>query len=112
MAAEHFFDYAFRLFEHRLLNEKVPGKVKLGGSEFRHAAFDLETCKWKIPVNRATEWRTQGWGIWSVDHPLHRVWLEFDRSCKAAGLEPRWEYAYNGDETWYELTVTAAGGAN
>jgi hypothetical protein len=108
LAARHFFDYAFRLFEHRLLNEKVPGKVKLGGVEFRHASFELETSKWNIPANCSAEWRTEGRGIWSTDHPLYTVWVDFERNCKAAGLEPQWAYTYNGDDSWYELTVTAA----
>jgi len=108
MAAEHFFDYAFRLFEHRLLNEKVPGQVRLGGMDYRHAASELETSKWSIPSNRAEAWRTEGNGIWTADHPLYAVWSDFDRRCKAAGLEPQWSYAYNGDSSWYELTVTAA----
>lgn len=110
LAARQFFEYAFQLFEHRLMNGKAPGSVSLGGSDFRSTASKLDAFSWVIPAQRSRLWRTEGKGIWSTGHPLYPVWVEFDERCKAAGLEPQWSYAHDGCgmESWYELTVTAA----
>ncbi len=110
MAVEHFFDYAFRLFEHRLLNGKVPGYVALGGKTFRLVASLLNTYRWDIPIQYSRQWREKGKGIWSPDHPCYELWVAFDERCKAAGLEPQWTSAHDGVgiESWYELTVSAA----
>jgi hypothetical protein len=108
LSSRHFFDYAFQVFEHRLLNGILPGVISLGGKTFRTAATALDTYKWAIPANDPGAWRTAGKGVWSLEHPLHAVWAEFDARCAAAGLAPVWTHAYNGDESWYDLTVVAA----
>lgn len=108
--ARQFLDYAFKMFEHRLLNGKVPGTIELGGRTFRDVAALLNTSQWNIPGSTTGRWRTEGKGIWSPGNPLYPIWEEFDAACKAAGLEPQWTYAHDGMgmEFWYELTVTAA----
>lgn len=108
LESRHFFNYAFQVFEHRLLNGMLPGTISLGGKTFRAAADALDTYKWAIPANEPGAWRAAGKGIWSVDHQQHAVWEEFDARCSAAGLAPLWMYVYNGDESWYDLTVVAA----
>jgi hypothetical protein len=109
LSSRHFFDYAFQLFELRLRHGSLPGVVALGGKAFNEAASALDTYKWSIRVDDTSAWRTTGKGVWLPEHPLHEVWQEFDERCKAAGLEPMWTYAYNGDVSWYDLTVVAAG---
>jgi hypothetical protein len=106
--AQHFFDHAYHIFAHRLMNEQLPGKMKLGGPTFREAATALGTSSWHIPVGVGCHGHAGGRGVWSAGHPLFHVWNEFLERCKAAGLEPEWSSSYNGNESWYELTVTAA----
>lgn len=108
LSARHFFDYAFQLFELRLRHGNLPGVISLGGKTFNAAANALDTYKWSILTRQASVWRTEGKGVWTPDHALHQVWQEFDERCKAAGLAPMWTYAYNGDVSWYDLTVVAA----
>ncbi|WP_157657777.1 hypothetical protein [Burkholderia ubonensis] len=110
LRTRHFFEYAFQLFEHRLLNHKAPGTIALGGRTFRDVASLLNTCQWSIPSLVSRKWRTEGKGIWTPSHALYAIWEEFEERCKAAGLEPQWTYAHDGVgmEAWYELTVTAA----
>ncbi|KVP96704.1 hypothetical protein WJ97_12545 [Burkholderia ubonensis] len=109
LSTRHFFDYAFQVFEHRLLHGKVPGMIALGGKTFRDVASMLNTYQWNIPPQKSRLWRTEGKGIWTPGHPLYTVWEEFDARCKAAGLEPQWVSCDDGGarESWYELTVTA-----
>lgn len=104
-----FFDYAFRIFEHRLLNGKAAGVVALGGKTFREAAFVLRTYQWSIPPQSNRRWRSEGIGIWTPTNALYPLWEEFEARCKAAGLAPHWSYAYDGGnvESWFELSVTA-----
>lgn len=109
LETRHFFNYAFQLFEHRLRHGNLPGVLSLGGKTFRPAAAALDTYKWAIPANATRLWRTAGKGVWATEHPLHAEWAEFEARCAAVGLEPQWTYAYNGDESWYDLTVVAAG---
>lgn len=110
LMAKFFFDYAFRVFEHRLLNGKLPGAVALGGKTFREAADLLNSHRRNIPPQKSRLWRTEGKGIWSKNHPLYSVWEEFEARCSASGLVPQWVYAHDGVgcESWFELSVSAA----
>ena len=109
LVVRHFFDYAFRLFEFRLLNGRVPGSVSLGGKTFRDAAGLLDTFKWSVPPTKSRLWREEGKGVWTDGHPCHHLWVEFDERCKAAGLAPQWTSMHDGMgmDSWYELTVSA-----
>ena len=108
LSSRHFFDYAFQVFEHRLRNGNLPGVISLGGKTFRNAANALDTYKWAIPAGAPANWRAAGTGVWSTKHPLHALWADFDARCAAAGLAPQWDYKFNGDESWFDLTVVAA----
>lgn len=107
MVVEFFFDYAFRLFEFRLLNGVLPGVVDLGKTmPFREAASVLESYKWEI--GQSSDWRSNGVGVWAPGHPFHNEWRAFERRCSAAGVSPEWTYCSDGmgQNSWYELTVT------
>lgn len=105
---EQFFDYSFRLFEHRLLNGKAPGHIQLGHKTFRELATCLNTYNWSIPYAPGTDWRREGVGIWTKSNQFYSLWEAFEQRCAAAGLAPQWSPAHDGAgvESWFELTVT------
>lgn len=110
LQVQHFFEYAFRVFEHRLLNGKPPGHISLGGRTFRDVATMLSTFRWDIPYGTSVDWRTQGRGIWTPSNKYHSLWLDFEARCAEVGLTPVWSPAHDGVgvESWFDLTVVPA----